>query len=141
MDRLDAGISKRPSRFDRKYHFALPAIPERIQYCEYWRLLPTTPSSCCAPCSYTHVDPSCRTTRLSDYPPTSLRQSLISPKVSALPISKKPLSPPCYPSFRPKERVMPKQLLWKCLKVDRMISDRTKYGKPLANKSKFYAKK
>ncbi|KAL9126694.1 MAG: hypothetical protein Q9217_004291 [Psora testacea] len=37
LDRLDAGISKRPSRFDRKYHFALPATPERIQYCEYWR--------------------------------------------------------------------------------------------------------
>ncbi|KAL9634693.1 MAG: hypothetical protein Q9164_003947 [Protoblastenia rupestris] len=37
VDRLDAGISKRPSRFDRKYHFALPATPERIQYCEYWR--------------------------------------------------------------------------------------------------------
>ncbi|KAL9098097.1 MAG: hypothetical protein Q9163_006176, partial [Psora crenata] len=37
LDRLDAGISKRPSRFDRKYHFALPAMPERIRYCEYWR--------------------------------------------------------------------------------------------------------
>ena len=40
VDRLDAGISKRPSRFDRKYHFALPATPERIQCCEYWRLVP-----------------------------------------------------------------------------------------------------
>ncbi|KAL8717823.1 MAG: hypothetical protein Q9225_004978 [Loekoesia sp. 1 TL-2023] len=37
LDKLDAGISKRPSRFDRKYHFALPATAERIQYCEYWR--------------------------------------------------------------------------------------------------------
>lgn len=37
MDKLDAGISKRPSRFDRKYHFALPATEERIKYCEYWR--------------------------------------------------------------------------------------------------------
>ncbi|KAL8936951.1 MAG: hypothetical protein Q9216_004666 [Gyalolechia sp. 2 TL-2023] len=36
LDQLDPGISKRPSRFDRKYHFALPALPERIQYCEFW---------------------------------------------------------------------------------------------------------
>ncbi|KAL8851946.1 MAG: hypothetical protein Q9221_003157 [Calogaya cf. arnoldii] len=26
FDRLDPGIAKRPSRFDRKYHFALPAV-------------------------------------------------------------------------------------------------------------------
>ncbi|KAI4263808.1 MAG: hypothetical protein L6R42_001059 [Xanthoria sp. 1 TBL-2021] len=37
LDRLDPGIAKRPSRFDRKYHFALPAVAERIRYCEYWR--------------------------------------------------------------------------------------------------------
>ncbi|KAL8768189.1 MAG: hypothetical protein Q9209_005498 [Squamulea sp. 1 TL-2023] len=37
LDRLDPGISKRPSRFDRKYHFALPATPERIHYIDYWR--------------------------------------------------------------------------------------------------------
>ncbi|KAL9014046.1 MAG: hypothetical protein Q9173_001296 [Seirophora scorigena] len=37
LDRLDPGISKRPSRFDRKYHFALPAISERTRYCDYWR--------------------------------------------------------------------------------------------------------
>ncbi|KAL8687318.1 MAG: hypothetical protein Q9218_006472, partial [Villophora microphyllina] len=37
LDRLDAGISKRPSRFDRKYHFALPAAAERVRYCEFWR--------------------------------------------------------------------------------------------------------
>lgn len=37
VDKLDAGISKRPSRFDRKYHFALPATEERIKYCEHWR--------------------------------------------------------------------------------------------------------
>ena len=37
MEKLDAGISKRPGRFDRKYHFALPAIKEREQYCNYWR--------------------------------------------------------------------------------------------------------
>ncbi|KAL8911014.1 MAG: hypothetical protein Q9171_003750 [Xanthocarpia ochracea] len=37
LDRLDAGISKRPSRFDRKYHFALPATPERTRYIDFWR--------------------------------------------------------------------------------------------------------
>ena len=37
MDKLDAGISKRPSRFDRKYHFALPTTHERAQYVEHWR--------------------------------------------------------------------------------------------------------
>ncbi len=37
LERLDAGISKRPGRFDRKYHFVLPALPERIKYCDYWR--------------------------------------------------------------------------------------------------------
>lgn len=37
LDKLDAGITKRPSRFDRKYHFDLPAAPERARYCEYWR--------------------------------------------------------------------------------------------------------
>ena len=37
LERLDAGISKRPGRFDRKYHFTLPAKPERVKYCDYWR--------------------------------------------------------------------------------------------------------
>ena len=37
LERLDAGISKRPGRFDRKYHFTLPVLPERVKYCEYWR--------------------------------------------------------------------------------------------------------
>ena len=37
LEKLDAGITKRPSRFDRKYHFGLPAAPERVRYCEYWR--------------------------------------------------------------------------------------------------------
>ena len=37
LERLDAGISKRPSRFDRKYHFALPAAPERTECCNFWR--------------------------------------------------------------------------------------------------------
>ncbi|KAL9613393.1 MAG: hypothetical protein Q9167_002041 [Letrouitia subvulpina] len=37
LERLDAGISKRPGRFDRKYHFSLPEAKERTMYCEYWR--------------------------------------------------------------------------------------------------------
>ena len=37
LERLDAGIANRPSRFDRKYHFTLPAAAERAKYCEYWR--------------------------------------------------------------------------------------------------------
>ena len=37
LSRLDPSITKRPSRFDRKYHFALPSQPERIRYAEYWR--------------------------------------------------------------------------------------------------------
>ncbi|MCJ1478387.1 hypothetical protein MMC13_007067 [Lambiella insularis] len=37
LDRLDPGIAKRPSRFDRKYLFPMPSLAERIQYCQYWR--------------------------------------------------------------------------------------------------------
>ena len=37
LDKLDAGISKRPSRFDRKYHFALPSREERERYCNTWK--------------------------------------------------------------------------------------------------------
>ncbi|KAI4213863.1 MAG: hypothetical protein LQ351_003558 [Letrouitia transgressa] len=37
LDRLDPGLSKRPSRFDRKYLFPLPSEEERILYCEFWR--------------------------------------------------------------------------------------------------------
>ena len=37
LERLDSGISKRPSRFDRKYHFDLPSEAGRVRYCEYWR--------------------------------------------------------------------------------------------------------
>ncbi|MEH2218684.1 MULTISPECIES: AAA family ATPase [unclassified Nostoc] len=35
-ERLDSAISNRPSRFDRKYHFDLPAIPEREAYITLW---------------------------------------------------------------------------------------------------------
>lgn len=37
LDRLDPGLSKRPSRFDRKYLFDLPNKDERELYCEFWR--------------------------------------------------------------------------------------------------------
>lgn len=43
VDRSDAGISKRPGRFDRKYHFALPSLPERARYCEFWRSVSSRP--------------------------------------------------------------------------------------------------
>ena len=37
LDQLDPGLSRRPSRFDRKYLFPLPSEAERILYCDYWR--------------------------------------------------------------------------------------------------------
>ena len=37
LDRLDPGIAKRPSRFDRKYYFPDPNNAQRIQYCRYWQ--------------------------------------------------------------------------------------------------------
>ena len=37
LDKLDAGIPKRSSPFDRKYHFPLPAKSERARYCDFWR--------------------------------------------------------------------------------------------------------
>ncbi|KAJ9136558.1 p-loop containing nucleoside triphosphate hydrolase protein [Pleurostoma richardsiae] len=37
LDRLDPGISKRPSRFDRKYLFPDPNPDERIAYCHFWQ--------------------------------------------------------------------------------------------------------
>lgn len=37
MERLDPGISKRPSRFDRKYLFPDPNLEQRVEYCEFWR--------------------------------------------------------------------------------------------------------
>ncbi|KAH6642948.1 proteasome-activating nucleotidase [Boeremia exigua] len=37
LDKLDPAISKRPSRFDRKYHFKIPGEGERRAYTEYWR--------------------------------------------------------------------------------------------------------
>ncbi|KID79317.1 uncharacterized protein G6M90_00g020910 [Metarhizium brunneum] len=36
LDKLDASITKRPSRFDRKFHFKLPGEPERVAYCRQW---------------------------------------------------------------------------------------------------------
>ena len=37
VEKLDAGLSKRPSRFDRKYCFGNPSYQDRVRYCEYWR--------------------------------------------------------------------------------------------------------
>ncbi|KAK3324812.1 P-loop containing nucleoside triphosphate hydrolase protein [Cercophora scortea] len=37
LDRLDPGISKRPSRFDRKYYFSDPDVEQRIAYCHFWQ--------------------------------------------------------------------------------------------------------
>jgi ATPase family associated with various cellular activities (AAA) len=37
LDKLDGGLAKRPSRFDRKYAFPVPDRDERIMYCDYWR--------------------------------------------------------------------------------------------------------
>jgi len=37
LDRLDPGISKRPSRFDRKYLFPNPDEPQRVAYAHYWQ--------------------------------------------------------------------------------------------------------
>lgn len=36
LDRLDPAIARRPSRFDRKYHFRVPNERERELYCRYW---------------------------------------------------------------------------------------------------------
>ncbi len=35
-EKLDPAILDRPSRFDRKYHFTLPALPERLAYVRHW---------------------------------------------------------------------------------------------------------
>jgi transitional endoplasmic reticulum ATPase len=37
LERLDPGLTKRPSRFDRKYLFPIPNFEERVLYCEFWR--------------------------------------------------------------------------------------------------------
>ncbi|KAJ4374326.1 hypothetical protein N0V83_003067 [Neocucurbitaria cava] len=37
LDRLDPGIAKRPSRFDRKYYFPNPRLDERVQYAKFWQ--------------------------------------------------------------------------------------------------------
>jgi SpoVK/Ycf46/Vps4 family AAA+-type ATPase len=36
-ERIDPAILDRPSRFDRKYHFGLPAAPERDNYFRLWQ--------------------------------------------------------------------------------------------------------
>ncbi|KAL7817556.1 P-loop containing nucleoside triphosphate hydrolase protein [Trichoderma aethiopicum] len=37
LDRLDPGISKRPSRFDRKYLFPDPDFAQRVAYARFWQ--------------------------------------------------------------------------------------------------------
>lgn len=37
LECLDPGISKRPSRFDRKYLFSNPNLDQRVKYCHYWQ--------------------------------------------------------------------------------------------------------
>ncbi|RMZ82508.1 hypothetical protein DV737_g1979, partial [Chaetothyriales sp. CBS 132003] len=37
LNLLDPGLSKRPSRFDRKYLFPDPNKSQRVRYCEYWQ--------------------------------------------------------------------------------------------------------
>jgi len=37
LDQLDPGISKRPSRFDRKYFFSDPDSDQREQYAHFWQ--------------------------------------------------------------------------------------------------------
>ncbi|GAB7363742.1 hypothetical protein MBLNU230_g4310t1 [Neophaeotheca triangularis] len=37
LDRLGSSIAKRPSRFDRKYHYKLPSVKERLLYVQYWK--------------------------------------------------------------------------------------------------------
>lgn len=36
-ERIDDAIINRPSRFDRKYHFHLPSLEQRIEYLRYWQ--------------------------------------------------------------------------------------------------------
>ncbi|EXJ64475.1 hypothetical protein A1O7_00811 [Cladophialophora yegresii CBS 114405] len=37
LERLDPGIAKRPSRFDRKYFFPDPDFAQRVRYCHFWQ--------------------------------------------------------------------------------------------------------
>jgi transitional endoplasmic reticulum ATPase len=37
IDKIDESIRSRPSRFDRKYGFDLPARDDRVRYAEHWR--------------------------------------------------------------------------------------------------------
>jgi ATP-dependent 26S proteasome regulatory subunit len=37
IDQLDPGLSKRPSRFDRKYLFPQPSKAERMEYVHFWQ--------------------------------------------------------------------------------------------------------
>lgn len=61
LDKLDPGLTKRPSRFDRKYLFPLPNEHERTLYAKYWykKLKPNDkidfPEKLCRPMA--HITP------------------------------------------------------------------------------------
>lgn len=42
VDKLDPGLSQRPSRFDRKYNFSPPGFQERLDYCQHWKYVSAT---------------------------------------------------------------------------------------------------
>jgi len=46
-EKLDPAIVNRPSRFDRKYHFDLPALPERLTYIKQWAVSLRPPLALC----------------------------------------------------------------------------------------------
>ena len=37
LEKLDPGIAKRPSRFDRKFFFPDPNLELRVKYCHFWQ--------------------------------------------------------------------------------------------------------
>jgi transitional endoplasmic reticulum ATPase len=42
VEKLDVGLSQRPSRFDRKYSFNAPEYEERLDYCRHWKYVVAT---------------------------------------------------------------------------------------------------
>lgn len=56
LDKLDPGLSKRPSRFDRKYRFGNPSFEDRVRYCEYWsKKLSSKPAATAPPTVPYHI--------------------------------------------------------------------------------------
>lgn len=90
LDELDPGLSKRPSRFDRKYLFPQPNQEERVLYGKYSSNLSTIKAN---PQQHNTGKRSSRTRRASTSPPSSATPSPKSPTTSASRTSKKPSSP------------------------------------------------